>query len=359
MPIYKRGEIWYIDYAFQGRRHRKRIGRSKKIAELTLSEIELKIERRENLGIKDSKRTGFEAFGRDYLDYAKTNKAVKTYALNVGNLRAMGPYFNDKTLSEITPQMIEGYKAERSKKVKPATVNRDLSCLKNMFNKAIEWGHLEKNPMKGVKLLKEPPGRLRFLDSDEADRLLRELPEDVSGVVLFALNTGMRRSEILNLAWKDINFGQRMIAVEKTKTNERRMVPINDQVYELLKNLEKTKQDSEPVFAKGGINLRKHFEAAVKRISLGDFRLHDCRHSFASHLVMTGASLKVIQQLLGHKDIKMTMRYSHLSQDHLQEAVNKLVLMKKSGTNLAQTNFAPSEKTHNSLHGKCACSSVG
>ena len=350
MPIYKRGEIWYIDYAYQGKRHRKRIGRSKKIAELTLSEIELKILRRENLGIREARKISFKDYSKEYLEYAKTNKAPKSYVCNVSQLRVMVPYFGDISLPDITAQMIEQYKAVRSAKVKPATVNRALACLKNMFNKAITWGYAEQNPMKGVKLLKEPPGRLRFLDGSETDRLLRELPGEASGVVLFALNTGMRKSEILNLAWKDVNFANRHIMIEKTKTNERRMVPMNGQVFDLLKSLEMDGRGSELVFINGAVNLRKHFEAAVKRAGLENFVFHDLRHTFASHLVMNGTSIRAVQQLLGHKDITMTMRYSHLSQDHLQEAVNKLAL-KKVGTNLAQTNLPTSQELGNSLHG--------
>jgi integrase len=197
--------------------------------------------------------------------------------------------------------------------------------------------------MKRVKLLKEPPGRLRYLTFDEAERLLKELPEAPAAVVAFALNTGMRKGEILGLKWRDINFDQKQIAVEKTKTNERRWVPINDQVYRILEAQKGPRKPSDPVFADGAVNLRKHFEGAVKRANLENFRFHDCRHSFASQLVMSGANIRVVQQLLGHKDIKMTMRYSHLSQDHLQEAVEKLGYRFGIGTNLAQDFSHPSE----------------
>jgi integrase len=312
MRIFQRGDTWYIDYVYNGRRYRKRAGHSKRVAELTLKDIELKIERRENLGIQDQKKITFAVFAEEYLKYAKTNKSARTYDLNVGNIRELGPHFNDRLLSEITPQHVERFKADRfakftrGKQIRPATVNRDLACLKNMFFKAIEWGYLEKHPMKGVALLKEPPGRLRFLTMEEAGRLLRELPEETGQVVMFALNTGMRKSEILDLQWKNVDMDQRLISVELTKTNERRVVPMNDQVYQLLQNLEKHRAGSELVFPEGRVNIRKNFHAGMKRAGIIDFRLHDCRHSFASHLVMSGASLKVVQQLLGHKDIKMT-----------------------------------------------------
>jgi integrase len=323
MRIYRRGKFWYIDYAYKGRRVRKRIGQSKKVAELTLKDIEVKIAKGEHLGIHDNKKILFESFGNVYLEYAKTNKADKTYELNVSNLHALNPCFHEMYLSDITPQDIERYKAERLKQVLPASVNRDLTCLRHMLNKAVEWGYLSASPMKGVKLLKEPPGRLRFLSKDEIKRLMEELPDSTKTVVLFALYTGLRKSEILNLKWNNIDFKNKMIIVDKTKTNERRIIPMNNAICKELQDISRNR-NGDAIFAQEKINLRKNFEAALKRADIDDFRFHDLRHTFASYLVMSGASLIAVQQLLGHKEIRMTMRYSHLSQDHLQDAVNKL-----------------------------------
>lgn len=323
MRIYKRNEIWYLDYNYKGKRYRKRVGKSQKMAELALKNIEVKIVKKEHLGVQDDKKILFEDFTTKYLDYAKVNKSPKSYYLNIGNMKAMLPFFKGKYLSEITPQDIERYKAERSSTVKPATLNRDLACLRHMLNKAIEWGYQQVNPMKGVKLLKEPPGRLRFLSEEEIKILLHELPAGSKLIVLVAMYTGMRRSEILNLNWSNVDLKNRILVVEKTKTNERRIIPINDGLYSQLHELS-TRKKSELVFAECRINLRRNFTDALKRANIRNFRFHDLRHTFASYLVMSGASIKVVQQLLGHKDLKMTMRYSHLSNEHLQEAVGKL-----------------------------------
>lgn len=337
MRIYQRGKIWYIDYVFQGKRFRKRIGQSRKIAELTLKDIEVRIAKKEHLGIQETSKILFEKYSKEYLDFAKTNKSEKSYTLNITNMKSLNAVFKDMYLSEIKPQDVEAYKAERIKTVQPATVNRDLACLRHMFNKAIQWGYLSSSPMKGIKLLKEPPGRLRFLSKEEVFRLLEILPEGTRIIVTFALNTGMRKSEILNLAWKDTDLKNRLVIVEKTKTNERRIIPMNDIVSNLLLKLSKSKK-AEYVFSDEiKSNLRKSFEAGLKKAEIKDFRFHDLRHTFASHLVMAGASLKVVQQLLGHKDIKMTMRYSHLSQEHLQDIINRLSFGQEQGTNLAQT----------------------
>jgi len=337
MRIYQRGKIWYIDYIFQGERFRKRIGQSRKIAELTLKDIEVKIAKKEHLGIQETRKMPFETFSEEYLKFAKTNKSEKSYTLNITNTKALNLYFKSKHLSEIKPQDIEAYKAERLKTVKPASVNRDLACLRHMLNKAIQWGYLASSPMKGIKLLKEPPGRLRFLSIEEADRLLNNIPEGTKAIVIFALNTGLRKSEILNIQWKDTDLKNRLVVVEKSKTNERRIVPMNDIVYNLLVKLSQGRK-ADIIFSNDiKVNMRKSFEAGLKKAQITDFRFHDLRHTFASHLVMAGASLKVIQQFLGHKDIKMTMRYSHLSQEHLQDIINKLSFGQEPGTKQAQT----------------------
>ncbi len=329
MRIYQRRKVWYIDYIFQGKRFRKRIGYSKKVAELTLKDIEVKIARKEHLGIQETNKILFENYSEEYLKYAKINKSEKSYTLNITNIKALNLFFKGKYLTDIKPQDIESYKEERRKNLKPASVNRDLACLRHMLNKAIQWGYLLSTPMKGIKLLKEPPGRLRFLSKEEAARLLDVLPRGAKIIVTFALNTGLRRSEILNLVWRDIDLKNKLVVVEKTKTNERRIIPMNDIIYKMLFDLSATKK-SDKVFSDDiKANLRRNFEAGLKKCQIIDFRFHDLRHTFASHLVMSGANLKVIQQLLGHKDIKMTMRYSHLSQEHLQEAVGKLNYLKQ------------------------------
>jgi integrase len=123
-----------------------------------------------------------------------------------------------------------------------------------------------------------------------------------------------------------------MIVVDKTKTNERRIIPMHNAIYKQLLETSRNR-NGDLIFSDAKTNLRKNFEAALKRAEINDFRFHDLRHTFASYLVMNGANLKVVQQLLGHKDIQMTMRYSHLSQDHLQDAINRLSLVTPVETN--------------------------
>jgi len=142
-----------------------------------------------------------------------------------------------------------------------------------------------------------------------------------------ALNTGMRKEEILNLRWEDLDFRSRIIYILDTKNNERREIPMNDIVYETLLAVRKI-SDSPWVFCKKNGerygNIRKAFEGARKRAGIVDFRFHDLRHTFASHLVMAGVDLRTVQELLGHKSFEMTLRYAHLSPEHKKAALDIL-----------------------------------
>jgi len=344
--IFKRGKVWYLDFTYRGRRIRKAVGKDKKTAELALKDIEVRIAKEEHLGIHENKRVLFKDFAKDYLGYSKVNKAPGSYRRDKTNIKNLSSEFKGKFLSEISIAEIEKYKARRIKKVSPASVNRELACLSHMFTLAIRWGIVSRNPMRGIKKLKEPPGRLRFLTVDEIGRLIRACSPHLKPIVITALNTGMRKSEILNLKWKDVDFVNRTITVRKSKNNEVRIIPINGVLYKILKNLHRFKK-SEWVFpGKDGKPLgdfKRAFKTALRRAGIEDFRFHDLRHTFASHLVMNGVNIRTVQQLLGHKDIKMTMKYSHLSRDFVQEAVSHLDgiwgKFRKIGTNLAQKEF--------------------
>lgn len=328
MAVYRKGENWYVDYYLKGRRKRKKIGHSKKLALQVLEDIHTKITKKEYLGIHEEKKIPFEEYAKEYLDYSKANKAFSTYQrrdrINIKHLIAA---FGGKYLFEITPPMIEEYKAMRLENVEPSTVNRELACLKHMYTKAIEWEYVSQNPAKGVKLFKEAPGRLRYLRPEEVEALVNVCADHIRPIVVTAVNTGMRKAEILNLQWSDIDLKNLKIKVGHSKNNESRVIPINKTLHHELSGL-KIRSTGDYVFA-GKDNgpyadIKKGFASALKRAGIKDFRFHDLRHTFGSHLVMQGVNVKTVQQLMGHKDIKMTMRYSHLSPEYVQEAMHRL-----------------------------------
>jgi len=222
---------------------------------------------------------------------------------------------------------MEKYKRRRQGQVSNATVNREVACLKHIFTKAIEWKIVQKNPGKKVKLLRERNTRLRYLDEKEIRRLHGACAEHLKPIVIVALNTGMRKEEILSLRWKDVDFRSRTISILDTKNGESSEIPMNDSVYRTLLAVRKN-ADSPWVFSKKNGerygNVRKAFEGARKRAGIVDFRFHDLRHTFASYLVMAGVDLRTVQELLGHKSFEMTLRYAHLSPEHKKRAADIL-----------------------------------
>jgi len=327
MGIFLKGNNWYIDYYVKGRRKRKKIGTSKKLALQVLNDVKLKIAKGEYLGVYDEKKIPFNEYAKQYIDYSKANKAWTTYKRDKISTNHLTAFFKNKYLFEIQPDMIEKYKMKRLKKVGPASVNRELACLKHMFTKAIEWGKVKENPAQKAKLLKEPPGRLRYLKPDEIKALLNACASYIRPIVITALNTGMRKGELLNLKWSDIDLKNRKITVINSKNNESRVIPLNQTLYQELFNLQQ-KARGEYVFSDKNGNpfgdIKKGFSAAVSRAGIKNFRFHDLRHTFGSHLVMQGIDLRTVQQIMGHKEIKMTMRYAHLSPEYVQKAVEKL-----------------------------------
>ena len=192
-----------------------------------------------------------------------------------------------------------------------------MGPIKTLLNKAVAWGKLKESLAKSAKSFKEPEGRDRFLEKEEINKLLSCCSGNLKPVVTVAIFTGMRRGEILGLKWRDIDFKRNFITLLDTKNGEKREVPMSELVKTALIRVRKH-PDSQYIFCnkdgKPYHNLRKTFFTALKKAGIIDFRFHDLRHTFASHLVMAGFDLYTVAALLGHKDIRMTLRYSHLYQ---------------------------------------------
>ena len=149
-------------------------------------------------------------------------------------------------------------------------------------------------------------------------------------MVLVSLNTGMRRGEVFELTWKEADLDRREITVDgaKAKSGQTRHIPLNDQAWSTLSDWRMQAGESALIFPSrdGGQfnNVRKSWEAVLVAAEVEDFRWHDMRHTFASKLVMAGVDLNTVRELLGHSDIKMTLRYAHLAPEHKAAAVAKL-----------------------------------
>jgi len=336
MGLFFKNGNWHIDYRTPtGKRRREKIGTSKELAKNVLRKRKLEMAEGKFLDVVKKEQIRFEDFADEYFNiHSKPHK--KGWKTDQHIINRLKKDFRGKYLFEITPQDIERFKLERLKEtigedglktISPATINRQLDVLSNIFNKAVIWGKLQKNPMKMVQSLKVTPGRTRFLEREEIVKLLSNCTHNLKPIVILALFTGMRRGEIFGLKWRDVDFKRNVITLLDTKNGEKREVPISEQVKTALIKVRKH-PDSAHIFCseKGEPvhDIRKSFSTALKKSGIVAFRFHDLRHTFASQLVMSGIDLNTVRELLGHKDMTMTLRYSHLAPSHKQRAVDIL-----------------------------------
>ena len=335
-----RGRIWWMNYRVNGERIRESAKTSnKKLAEAILAKRKLSIAENRFLDVRRESVVKFRDFSSEYLErYSKPNKkSWKSSDLN--SIRALNHFFGDLALSKITQAMVEEYVRLRLSAKKhgsdgkehylaPATVNRELSCLKTMFTKAVEWGRVGSSPCVKVRKLKENNERTRFLTDVEMERLIGAAGTKLRQVITVLIHTGMRKGELQNLKWSDLDFNRNLITLPQTKSGKVRYIPMNNVVKQVLLQRRIAKESPLLVFSGTKADRPWDFVTAFifarKRASLEDVRIHDLRHTFASHLCMKGVDIMTVKELLGHSSLEMTQRYSHLTDRHKAEAVARL-----------------------------------
>jgi integrase len=327
MSVYKQGDNWYIDFTFKGKRIKKMIGPSRKTADAVIGKWKAEIAENKFLDKqKEPEPIKFYDFAKKYLELTEGDKKPSTLDREKSVMRRLDRGFGKEIMQEITKEEIDRYKVKRRKdEVKPATINRELALLKTMF----AWGKFKNNPAKEVKLLDGEVERVRYLMPDEVRKLLSNCTDHLKPIVEVAVHTGMRKGELLGLRWENVNLELGIISIEKTNTKNkvRKDIPMNEIVKAAVMGIERK---GHYVFCNGNgeplkySSVRKCFEKAVRKSKIEDFRFHDLRHTFASNLVMAGIDIITVKELMGHKDLKMTLRYSHLSPTFKAKAVNVL-----------------------------------
>jgi integrase len=274
-----------------------------------------------------------------------------------------------RLLSDITPIVIEKWRTNRiNSGTRIATVNRDIVILKSALAKAVEWEFIMEHPLRQLKLHKvDSVAKVRYLLKDEEvslknaierrDQVIknsrasgnewraarsRELFDDLSKcvfadhvapmMILLSLNTGLRRGELFNLAWEHVDLDQAILTIsgEVSKSGKTRHIPLNAIALKVLNDWRQQALDDGLVFINSNTgkmfdNVNKAWDGILTAAGIENFRWHDMRHHFASKLVMKGVDLNTVRELLGHSDIKMTLRYAHLAPEHKASAVAKLV----------------------------------
>lgn len=381
LRVYPSGKmVYFLDYRTKaGIRKTYRIGptgnltvtQARDIAEVKAADVALGIdiqaekqkERKEAALRKISTFGGF--LEHKYKDYATAHH--KTGAITVKRLEANFKDLLTKPLVEITEWSIEKWRTQEIKRGKEAsTINRDITALKAALNTAVKWQLLSENPIAGLKRLKvDDTAEPRHLAQREEKRLrealdkreikIREerasanewrrvrgyeaLPDltdktyadHLKPMVFVALNTGMRRGELFNLSWPDVEFSRSRLTVVGTmaKSGKTRHIPLNQEAREALRAWKAQGEGKGLVFpgkeGKRLDNVRKAWNGVLSEAKIKSFRWHDLRHTFASNLVMAGVPLVTVKELLGHHSITMTEKYAHLATDHKEQAVARLV----------------------------------
>lgn len=353
---YVPGKIWYIGFYFQGQRYRYPIGPRKKDAEDTFVRIKADIAMGKFVGLDERQQQEsiamqqqpalFETFTKEeFLPWSESQHSPRHYTRLESMLRVhLNPYFGEYLLSEITAKLVEDYKGVRrrtkyrrgrqAKSVNPATINRELCCLKIVLRKAVEWGRIDRSPAQGIKGFKETPKKPRLPEREEIVRLLNELPEHFKALVACIVYAGLRRSELFHLRWEDVHLeiGELEVVSREehpTKNNETRRIPIGAALDEILRRHHGNHRGGPLVFSnrdgKVYTDIREPLDLAAQRAGIeGGIKLHQLRHCFCSHALMQGIDARTVQKWMGHKDLKTTLRYAHVSPSHEKESIEHL-----------------------------------
>jgi integrase len=333
MGVYVKGNRWYIDYYVNGKRKREVVNiTGKDPATITLRDAEKAFSiRKAEIAqgkfdiINTQKQVKFEVLLNDYLEWAKDNH--RSYQRDVTISKVLERFFKGMHINTISSWHVEKYKSKRKADgLCLSTVNRELTVLKRIFNLGIQWKLVNENPVTGVKFFKIPIQKPRVLSEEEFKMLYNSASEHLKPILFVAISTGMRKGEILNLQWKDINFEENYIVVRDSKNYESRDIPISDLLKRALLRLKQVDREEDYLFCyhdKKPIEyLYRSFGTALKRSGINKCTFHTLRHTFATRVVMAGVDIVTLKELLGHKTIQMTMRYSHPSPEHKKRAVN-------------------------------------
>lgn len=339
MAVYKRKgtnktEYWYVELFLPGGRKLKRsVGKVGQVTKTIARQYEHDLKKQIKLGhldILESYIPTLQEFSDEYIKHARDVKQKRSWQRDEQLLQPLLKLYRSKKLSEITTKDIEDFKLKRLKEVSAATVNRALSVLRHLFNLAKRWKKFfGDNPVSIVGLLEENNQVERILTPKEEKTLIEASISYLRPVIITALNTGMRKAEILDLKWSDVDLTNSYIIINQTnsKSKKQRKIPINSFLKKLLIELKLKSVQSEYVYHdnKGQkINtIRTAFTAACRRANLKGLRFHDLRHTAATRMVESGANIVAISKILGHSDIKTTMRYTH-PEDSLKGALESL-----------------------------------
>lgn len=329
--VFERKGSYYISFInAQGRRTQRKLKGTHTLTQaraLRAKELE-KVERAVVLGYAPPGKETFGEIRRRYLNHQKARLTPRAYERTRGVVEGrLADTFGSLKLADIRRVDIQKYATERSASVSSGSVVKELNILKHLLGLAVEWELIPMNPAQGIKLPRVPAGRVRYLQPGELRAVLEACPEWLRPIAALLAFTGMRRGEVLGVRWLDVDRCGGRILLPQTKNGEARIVWLNALACQVLDSLPASAPKDHVFPVSDDVspeNVSLAFLRACRKIGIADFRLHDLRHTAASWLRMSGADLQDVAELLGHKDLRMTKRYTHLSPAHLSAAVKRL-----------------------------------
>lgn len=368
MGVYQKNGRWRFEVMINGQRYHRGIPEAtcEKDANkyLTIFKADLlrgKLDLAESIG-----RKPFSLIADNYIEYANNNLASK--GSTIGMAERFKSLWKNKRISEITPELIEKYKkirlntvyhtkttkdGEIEKKISPATINRELGVLSKIFSIAIENKYAKENPVEHVSKLKVPNKLERHLTPEEEDRIIKVCDGDYSfmdisvleqeelkkkykdyhkylkPIILMAILTAMRKSEILNMKWDCVDFKNRTITIVDTKNGSMHTIPLSQRFYDILSEMKSKNPDNIYIFTNPDTNTRykcfyRGFTSVLRLADVKNFTFHDTRHTSATRMVAKNIPIPVVQSILNHKKIQTTMRYAHTMQEQQAIALEAL-----------------------------------
>lgn len=318
MAVRKISKGWQVDVTDRGQnvRIRRNFSTQKEAKE---AEAKIRLELKNAVLPKTSIERALEAYLTGEALSLKDYNSVKSKA------RAILPFIVGKSFDDIGQVTDDIKRAMLGKNLEPATINRRLALLKRVTNLAFDWGWLDQPVARRVKLLPGEKSRHYYLTVNQV-QALADLCPITGDIIRIAAYTGLRRGELFRL--NDDNLQEDFIVLmSDTKTNKPRLIPIPEQIKDLIKSIEW------PLDSAFDYRLRDEFESARKELSLEHIRFHDLRHTYASLLAQAGATLQLIGKAMGHSTPVMTDRYAHLVADNLRDLADKFASLPASQYN--------------------------
>jgi len=351
MGLYKRGSVWWMSFINPNTGKQKRRTtetEDKEQAIRIFDKIKGQIAEGKWFEQIPGEDIKFRELMERYLEeYSAVQKAPKSHLRDKSLKKHLLGHFADLVLTQITPRQIAEYKVKRrSEKAAPRTINMELALLSHSFTIAIrEWEWVSENPVKKVTREKVHNNMERWLTPDEESRLLNASPEWLRDIINYAIHTGFRMSEILELRWGQIDMARRTVTISEQKNRGVDTLPLSETIMNLLTKKAKGRAEgSELVFPSlsgtriSNRNLFRAFRSALDKAKITGFRFHDLRHTFATRLVQNGVDLYAVQKLGRWKNTSMIMRYAHHYSESLRPGIETMDRVeKKNITILAQS----------------------